>query len=216
MKRRFFALMCGLVVTASLLAACGSTTAPVEQKPVQETEQKEVQEDLATETVEAEEPVQIEYDALQNLFISLTFDTKPEELEAMIQEYGLCSASQEFNSDDGTIDYVIAYTEGAAKFKHADSGDYIKISFEKNDDNAFRYANYSSSSHSNGMGLLYHHGTWFDFRTANAEDYSGYYFTTGSGGKKQGIVVKYTNGNEVQTGYYVCDSAQEVLAEVLK
>lgn len=55
--------------------------------------------------------------------------------------------------------------------------------------------------------------TWYDFRDANAEDYGGYYVVDSISGKG-GITVKYTNGNETETGYISCVFGEEAMQKI--
>jgi len=142
----------------------------------------------------------VEYDTLQSLFVSFTPDTTVEELESFVTEHFLSFTSQEYNklSGEKTLKYIIAYTDGVAKQKYADSGDYIDIIFDKDNDLNLMYAQYCNLKAFGPSALFYCYGTWYDFRDANASDYSGYYLVD-SLSREDGITIEYTNENKVTT-----------------
>lgn len=157
-----------------------------------------------------------EYDALQRIFMEITINTTPEELEKLISQYKLYFTIEEYNqsSKGKAHTYKIAYTEGAAKQKYADSGDYIKVSFDNGNGDKLKTAQYVNSQNISYSALLYNYGTWWDFSDNNAEDYSGYYVCDSFGDKK-GIIIKYANGNEKESNYFRCDSAKEAINKVI-
>lgn len=160
-----------------------------------------------------------EYDTLQNIFMEITENTTAEELQALITENNLPATVQEYNKSGGgkEIVFCIAYTEGAALQKYAETGDHIEVSFDKigpdsmSEENRFMYAVYSNGSGLSAM--LYNYGTWFDFREEAENDYSGYYVI--KPGAKDGITMKYSNGNETATGYFKHNSAEEAVQEMI-
>lgn len=160
-----------------------------------------------------------EYDTLQNIFMTITENTTAEELQALIAENNLPATVQEYNKSGGgkEVVFCIAYTEGAALQKYADSGDNLEVAFDKvgpdsmSKENRFMYAVYSNASGFSAM--LYNYGTWFDFREEAKSNYSGYYII--KHGSKDGITMKYNNGNETATGYFRHDSAEEVIREMI-
>ena len=158
-----------------------------------------------------------EYDELQKVFLAITVDTTPQELETLITEYNLYYTIGKYNqsgSQGKAYTYKIAYTEGAAKQKYADSGDYLEVSFDNGNEDTLKFAHYVKSDSIGYTALLYNYGTWYDFSHNNAEDYSGYYIND-SFGDEQGIVVKYTNGNDAETNYFKYNSAEEVINKII-
>ena len=172
---------------------------------------------IGTETTAPEKVY--EYDVLQNIFMAITDNTTPEELQALIVDNDLPATVQEYNKSGGgkSVVFCIAYTEGAALQKYADSGDNLEVTFDKigpdsmSEENRFMYAVYSNASGLSAM--LYNYGTWFDFREEAESDYSGYYII--KHGSKDGITMKYGNGNETKTGYFEHDSAEETIQEMI-
>lgn len=170
----------------------------------------------STTISETEDIKVVEYDTLQSLFVSFTPDTTVEELESFLTEHSLSFTSQEYNKLSGgkTLKYIIAYTDGVAKQKYADSGDYIDITFDKDNDLKLMYAQYCNLKAFGPSALFYCYGTWYDFRDANASDYSGYYLVD-SLSREDGITIEYTNGNKVTTHYFKCSSAEDVIQKLL-
>lgn len=163
-----------------------------------------------------ESPAAVEYDNLQEVFLTLNENTTPDELEKLISESELFYTAEEYNSSSGkTVSYNIAYTEGAAAQKYAEEGDHLMVDFGGDGKDKFMYAQYVNEKDVSYSALLYDHGTWYDFRDANAEDYGGYYVVDSISGKG-GITVKYTNGNEMETGYISCASGEEALQKIME
>ena len=171
---------------------------------------------VTTPTEEAKPEKVYNYDALQNIFMEITKDTTTEELWALISENDLPVTLEEYNG--GKVVFRVAYTEGAAAQKRADSGDYLEIAFDKIGENSMsnknrimtvEYANDSWVS-----ALLYVYGTWFDFREDKESEYSGYYIIDHFA-KEDGITIKYDNGNETTTDYFKHNSAEEVIQEMI-
>lgn len=155
------------------------------------------------------------YDELQTLFLELTRDTTPDELDGYIEKYSLEYTVGEYTSSSGKeIQYCIAYTEGAAAQKYADSGDHLEVTFGGDSKDDFMYAEYVSAKSISYSAILYDHGTFWDFRDNNAEDYSGYYINDSLSGDT-GIAIKYTNGNEAKTNYFPCASGEEAIQKVI-
>ncbi len=167
------------------------------------------------ETTEAPTiPADYEYDALQKIYLAITPETTSEAVEELIGEYGLCFTRKEYGgrSETGSISYKIAYTDGAAKQRHADPGDYLDISIGRKT-GTLCHAQYVTSG-VGGSALLYCYGNWFHFSVQNAQDYSGYYYISHSS-KDQGINIRYTNGNERDTNYILYSGAEALLERMI-
>ncbi|MDE6739541.1 MAG: hypothetical protein K2K07_10645 [Lachnospiraceae bacterium] len=206
---------CGDSFKQGMKDAMGDT---VQEEETQESETAaEPQQETEPDKEEPEEiAAVIEYDDLQKVFLTLGADKKPDDLETLIDEFGLKYTVEEYNSSSGkTITYQLAYTEGAALQKYKESGDYLEISFGGDNQDEFRYAQYVNEKAISYTALLYDHGTWYDFGDNNAEDYSGYYINDSFSGKS-GITVKYSNGNEVKTNYLPCNSGEEAIQKVVE
>lgn len=159
---------------------------------------------------------EIEYDALQTMYLGLTNSTTIEDLDTAIAQNGLCFTKQEYNgaSNEGkSLVYKIAYSDNVAVQKYADDGDCLEVSFSIKDNYAFKYAVYEKDFKE---VLLYNYGTWYDFREKEPNNqYSGYYYIDLSSYDKKGIVIKYSNGNSVKTNYYKYESAKAVVDKLL-
>lgn len=217
MKKLFsLILAAGLILS---LAACGKTPTVTEPEP-EETVQSQAptQESAATLMTQPEEsepePEKVyEYDALQNIFMAITEDTTIEELWALILENDLFVIAQEYNG--GKVVFGIAYTEGAARQKYADSGDYLNVTFDVLGDNYMSNDNRLKS-------VKYVNDSWFwacffadrAFDGKVVGDYSGYYIED-TFAKEDGITIKYTNGHESVTNYFRYNSAEEVIQKMI-
>lgn len=187
------------------------------EETIEKQEEPEVPELKEEKAVSVEEII-YEYDVLQKLFMAITVDTTPQELEALIAENNLFYTIGEYNQSGlkgAAHTYKIAYTEGASHQKYADSGDYLEVSFDNGNDDKLKFAHYVKADSIDYTALFYNYGVWWDFDVTNAEDYSGYYINDSFGDDK-GIVLKYTNGNERETNYYKYNSAEEVINKILE
>lgn len=219
MKRLLsFILSAGLILSLAACekAATNKETIKPEPKEVLQTQEPEQPSENSVTTPTGEAEKVYNYDALQSIFMEITKDTTTEELWALISENDLPVTLEEYNG--GKVVFRVAYTEGAAAQKRADSGDYLEIAFDKIGDNSMsnenrimtvEYANDSWVS-----ALLYVYGTWFDFREDKESEYSGYYIIDHFA-KEDGITIKYDNGNETTTDYFKHNSAEEVIQEMI-
>lgn len=193
MKRKYLSILLILLLSISLVA-CGSDDKNVEELIEDEPKVEEIE-----ESIEKEET--IVHDNLQELYLKFDDVTK-EEIEKEVEESGLVFSEQEYSSGPSI---KIALTEGVSKHKHADEGDNIKISFNKE----LEIENVTYFNHEKFLSLIdYRKGTYWDFR--DQPEYEGYYIS--SPGKELGsFIVKYDNGNEAETGYIKVDSKEEQL-----
>lgn len=153
------------------------------------------------------------YDKLQSLFLTFSFETKEEDLIKWIEDNNLEYTAKKYNGSPKTMHYKIAYEHDVALQKHAKSGDYIEISFNIAD-GVFMYAEYFNNG-TFKIALLYNYGTYYDFRESGGNNkYSGYYYHK-SGDDEEGIVIEYNNGNKTETGYYSVKNGEDALSNVL-
>lgn len=144
-----------------------------------------------------------QYDDLQMLYLCLRADlTYPETLN-IVERYGLPYTDQKYN-EGRTI--KVAYTQGAARQRHAESGDHVEIHFDENE-----YGTYDVSVieyfNSSAFVTLFEYvsGTYWDFRDDCA--YKGYYINDYFG--DDGIVIVHDNGRSCQTDYHLMNSKIE-------
>lgn len=225
MKKVIISLLVVFVMLS--LAACGDSFEQGMKDAMSDTSQEketqepgtaaEQQQEAEADREEPEVPVAvIEYDDLQSVFLTLNENITSDELEKLISESELFYTAEEYNSSSGkTVSYNIAYTEGAAAQKYAEAGDHLTVDFGGDGKDEFMYAQYVNENAVSYSALLYDHGTWYDFRDANAEDYGGYYVIDSISGKG-GITVKYSNGNETETGYIPCASGEEAIQKIIE
>ena len=154
-----------------------------------------------------------EYDNLQKTFLEIDKDTTEDDLLKLIEEYGVTYTAEDYNGTPKKRCYNIAFEEGAALQRYADSGDTLEVSFDKND-GTILYAEYFNDE-AFVDAIYYNYGTYWDFRENEPGNaYSGYYYHK-PGDTKGGITMKYSNGNTKETGYHSVDSAEDALGNIL-
>ena len=155
----------------------------------------------------------INYDKLQSLFLAFSFVTTEDDLIKWIDENGLEYTAKDYNSTPKEMTYKIAYKHDVALQKYAESGDYIKISFSK-EDGSFMYAEYFNDN-AFKTAFLYNYGTYWDFREDEGNNkYSGYYYYK-HGEDEGGITIKYNNGNSTETGYHNVNNGEDAFSGIL-
>ena len=152
----------------------------------------------------SEEPIdnsdELEYDDLQELYLTIDEDATYESLLSQIENKNLAYREEDFNSGPSI---KVAFEDGVTKFKHADSGDHVQISF--NEELKIEVVEYFN----NDIFITlfdYKQGTYWDFR--DQPEYAGYYINTYND-KAGDFTIKYDNGNESETDYLKVDSKEE-------
>lgn len=154
-----------------------------------------------------------EYDNLQTMFLSIDKDTTEDDILKLIEEYDVAYTAEDYNGTPKERCYNIAFEEGAALQRYADSGDTLEVSFDQNDGTVL-YAEYFNDE-AFMDALYYNYGTHWDFSEDEPGNvYSGYYYYK-PGDTKGGITMKYSNGNTKETGYHSVDSAEDALGDIL-
>lgn len=159
-----------------------------------------------------------EFDTLQNGFISISENTTIDDILSFAEENSLFYTVHE-TTINKTVHYKIAYEEGVARQSYADSGDCLEVSFDMANNDTILHAQYENVHLYDRKALFYNYGTWYDFSDQNAEDYSGYYLVktdVDSTFNPEGIVVKYNNGRETPTSYFLCSSPDEAIKSILQ
>ena len=160
-----------------------------------------------TETKKDEK--EIKYDKLQKIFIAIKLDTSEDDIKDLINKYGVKYSADDYNGTPKKVCYKIAFEEGVAVQKYADSGDYIEVSFSK-EDGSLLVAEYFNND-AFKEAILYNYGVYWDFNENKPNnDYTGYYYKK-PGDTEGGITIKYRNGNSKDTGYYSALSAKSAL-----
>lgn len=156
-----------------------------------------------------------QFDELQELFISLTSETTATEFESAVKKTGLPYAKQEFNKSGSGKDlsYIVAFTESAAHFKYAESGDKLHVSFDTGNNSRLMTAQYSNAQKLTSA-LFYQYGVWYSFNFDEENDYSGYYYIHHFG-DDDGVELIYDNGYHKKTKYIPYSSAEDVLNAVM-
>lgn len=170
---------------------------------------------VAASTVSTESSAEStkEYDNLQKMFLSIDKDTTEDALLKLIEEYGVVYTAEDYNGTPKKRCYNIAFEEGVALQRYADSGDTLEVSFDQND-GTILYAEYFNDE-AFMDALYYNYGTYWDFSEDEPGNvYSGYYYYK-PGDTKGGITMKYSNGNTKDTGYHSVDSAEDALIHIL-
>ena len=154
-----------------------------------------------------------EYDNLQMMFLAIDKDITEDELLKLIEEYNVAYTAEDYNGTPKERCYNIAFEEGVALQRYADSGDTLEVSFDKND-GTILYAEYFNDE-AFMVAIYYNYGTYWDFREDEpGNTYSGYYYYK-PGDTKGGITMKYSNGNTKETGYHSADGAEDALRHIL-
>lgn len=205
-----------ILATTILLSACSSEHTEKNNAPIRNTQTEQgVSENTGIESIESFTKEQAyEFDKLQKIFISITETTSIEDIENAISQNELCYSAAEYNKSGGgkSVRYVLAYTDGAAAQKYADSGDYLEISFDESSNNRIMYSQYVNSA--SYTGLFYNYGTWFDFSEKDVGPYSGYYVIDAFA-KEDGLTIEYSNGNKKYTNYFPYPSAEDVIKALI-
>lgn len=171
---------------------------------------------VAASAVPTESPAEStkEYDDLQMMFLSIDKDTTEDDLLKLIEEYEVAYTAEDYNGTPKERCYNIAFEEGVALQRYADSGDTLEVSFDKNDGTVL-YAEYFNNE-AFMDAVYYNYGTYWNFREDEPGNvYSGYYYYK-PGDTKGGITMKYSNGNTKETGYHNVDSAEDALGHIFK
>lgn len=156
------------------------------------------------------------YDSLQKIFIGITSDTTKDDISALIADNNLSFTVQEYNKVSGgkKLEYKLAYSEGSARQRHSEPGDYLEIVFDEDNDYRIMSAHYVNEKNVAYSALFYNYGTWHNFNDNMSEDYTGYYINDILS-KEVGIIIKYTNGNEKETHYFNCGNAEEAIRKII-
>ena len=164
-----------------------------------------------------EKTLDYNYDLLQKLFLEISADFAIEDLELYISDNSLFYSLAEYNKSGGgkSVNYVVAYTEGSAAQKYADSGDHVEVTFDKSNENHIMTAEYVNSSSISYSALFYNYGIWFDLMEEEPSIYSGYYIND-SFAKEDGLTIVYSNGRKKISNYFPCDSSEDAIKKVLE
>ena len=155
----------------------------------------------------------VEYDALQQIFLTLNNDTTIDDINDLIDDNDLEFTSQDYNGTPKTTNVKIAYYNDTALQKYAEAGDYLEVVFDKQT-GAFLYADYFNQN-AYKIAIYYNYGTYWDFREKEANNsYTGYYYHV-PGDNHGGIVIEYSNGNKTETGYHKCSDGKEAIINAI-
>lgn len=231
-KKPIKPLAIGIAIFLLFFIICLTVTPPVENQQTDNKESTESEqiitskeeetstsnteesENVLEESIQSEEiTYAINYDKLQSLFLAFSFETTEDDLIEWIADNDLEYTAEQYNGTPKTMHYKIAYEHDVALQKYAESGDYIELSFSK-EDGSFMYAEYFNNT-AFKTALLYNYGTYWDFREKEGNNkYSGYYYYT-PGENEGGITIEYSNGNSTETGYYSEENGENTLSSVL-
>ena len=119
---------------------------------------------VAASAVPTESPAEEtkEYHDLQKMFLAIDKDITEDELLKLIEEYNVAYTAEDYNGTPKERCYNIAFEEGAALQRYADSGDTLEVSFDKND-GMILYAEYFNDE-AFMDAIYYNYGTYWDFR----------------------------------------------------
>ena len=151
------------------------------------------------------------YDKLQYLFSTITFETTMEEVEAYLTENNLPYYKEKYNGNPAEYSYKIAFTKDDLLSRS--SPDSVQISFNRSNGELLyaSYHNYKSFL----TALIYRYGIYWELQEKEPNNnYEGIYFYK-PGGKNIGITITYKNGNKKETPYIKCSDIDEALRNVI-
>lgn len=157
-------------------------------------------------------------DALQEMFLRIGADSTPDEVDALVSEFGLFSTAVKNSTISGgkRIKYQIAFTQGSASQRHADPGDRVTVSFLLSGDEALlESVQYANAHAADCTAVFYVRGTFWDFHDGMEGDLSGYY-TMEPLSREDGVRVVYKNGHETVTKMFPCADGEAALAAVME
>lgn len=179
------------------------TDTDTETEAESEVESKTENADTDTETSkDNNESVTIEYDTLQEIFLSVDKSLLEDELLAIIEENDLAYTSQKYNGTPNEyVRYKVAYSEKTAQQSRADEGDYLKFSFGVNTDKFLLEVSYYNNEH--GISVEYN-----EIQTNEVIKYTDYSHSPilREDGSKSGLV---------EMNYWEADSLEEALISAL-
>lgn len=190
-----------LICLSVLLLSCGCSSGKAEETVSQNDVEKI--------------DVVIEYDAIQNLFLSLTPDTTIEDIEKYVDDYSLFLNIIPYNGSKEDS-YKIAFEEDVTKKSHAKAGDYIEINFSQVN-NEFMNATYVLLDNNQKKALYYVDGVYDCFREADRMDgnYVGYYLFDLLDFEDSGMKIKYSNGKEGSSSMFRYNTGEELLNDII-
>lgn len=164
----------------------------------QSEESQKTEEQKQEEKVEKELEVSIEYDELQQLYIDIQKDLTYDHLIDLLQNSNLY-----YSEFDGRTKVIkIAFDEKATPFRYAESGDHVKVHFNK--DLQFDSATYFNQDKLLTL-LYYENGTYWELH--DQPEYAGYYISDFD--SDETMTIKYANGNEVEADLIKVNSKEE-------
>lgn len=152
------------------------------------------------EKEETTEDITSEFDELQTVYLDIDENTTYEALIEKLRASNLFYNENQYTSGKHV---KVAFEEGVAKFRHADSGDYVEVSFSN--DMVIDHVEYFN----NDIFIkLFHYinGTYWEF--SDQPEYAGYYIDTYND-KAGNFKIIYPNGNEGETDYLKVDSKED-------
>lgn len=217
MKKRYISIIL-VIMVLSFVVGCGDATNTQDESiesnvdiknEVKSTEEKDVEEDVTQNNNDDFDIESFEYDELQQLYLALEDIDHYEDFMDRVKASGLPYNEKEFSS---AYSVKVAFNEGVTKFSHADSGDYLKISFDKENLHLL-HAEYFNNNIFIAL-IDYRNGTYWSFR--DQPEYAGYYVNTYDDISKEKFTIKYDNGNETKADYINLDSRNEQFKFMIK
>lgn len=181
-------------------ASSNSKTDSMELAVTESTTNAESETDSIEESADSE--------VLQMVFSRLSATVTTEDIQNLASSNELKYTQQELGGNPQQTVYKLALSDGVAAQKYADIGDYLEVTFNK-DDGSLMFAEYYCSM-KGSEALFYQYGVYGNFNFSTGS-YSGYYYHSDSDTSNDGITLKLENGNSVQTSYIPCGDAEEAI-----
>ncbi|KEI75865.1 hypothetical protein [Clostridium botulinum] len=155
MKLKKFITLIIFILIISLMNGCGSNNSNKNNN-------------TSNTTSNSSQKKDIKYDNLQKLYLSINSNMSYSEALEKVKKTNLPYNETIHNTIDGNKSKTIkiAFTKGATYEHHADSGDYIDISFEKcKENNTYLFNNIEYSNNKKAITIFeYKKGVYWDFR----------------------------------------------------
>ena len=152
---------------------------------------------------------EVSYDQLESLYLKINEKMSYEEILKIVEETGLPFTEVEYN---GSKKIKVAFTEGVAKQRYADSGDNLEISFDQESDRKYAFGTLEYFNNDKFVTIFqYEGGTYWDFY--NCQD-KGYFINDID--NKGNYEMTFNNGKKKKTKYIKANSKEEQLRYINK
>lgn len=157
------------------------------------------------DTIAKTYPYDMDYDALQKLFLQVSDSMSVDEVVSLLENEAYKSIVYAKKKYNGYDQYTFAYSEDIVNGKRGASGDYVTIDYDYRRNNAFMQAVYHNHT-TYDCAILFRYGYYFELGSSQPNDetkWGYYYYST----KLQ----QYKNGRSEGKPYEKCADAKEAI-----